>query len=570
MTRPMLLLIVLALTCAVYANSLQGEFTFDDVAVLQWLDGGMTSFVANEMGIAHRPLPYFTYWLNFIVGSRTPFWYHVVNLFFHLIAVTLVFFLVEHLLRKGRDWWDPPYHFVRYAAAFGAAVFGVHPFFSGAVSYIYGRGSIMAACFVFGAALAALKLKGLWPWIVVPGLLACGVLSKEEALIAPALFLGYAVIHRHWTAAQGLLVAMIIGLVAVMLLTPHIPTVFNTTGNVNPVPDLVMNYGEGPSVQDHRKAVLSGYAFHTLGNLILPLWLTPDPALVTDKRWIGAVAIILALSALALSVKIPADIRMAVWALLCCPILGAMVVLLAEPLFEYRAYSMGLGVALLAGAIFLRLARLRPGPALACVVIAALSAGTIQRNQVWSTVIGLWQDASNKDPWKKRPALNLSAALLKAKRDIEAERVLLDILVKYPAFRAGHINLAAVYIENKRCDAGEHHARYGVPVPIAFTYIALCQASWKDFDNALINVESAIRIDPQMMYAQSVRLSILNEMGRTQEEITRLEQETTAKPNDRIAHATLSMAYRIAGLYDAADEQSRISKQLDINVKEND
>jgi tetratricopeptide (TPR) repeat protein len=552
-----LLAIVLVITAAVYANSLTGAFQFDDVAVQGWLEGTMTDFVANEMGIAHRPLPYFTYWINYVIGGANPFGFHLVNLYVHLVSVALVFFLVDHLLGG-----DP------ISAAFGALLFAVHPFFSSSVAYIYARGSMMAAMFVFAAALAALKLPGIWKWVATPAFLALGVLCKEEALIAPALFLGYAIINGHKTAAKILLCAAALGLVGIMFTAPYVQTIFNTplSNEIMPVPDLIMNYGAWPTVSEHLRGVLNGYAFHTLGNLLVPLHLSPDPAMVFGRQWIAAVAIILAMAALALSKKIPVDIRMALWALLCCPILGALVILVAEPLFEYRAYVLGLGVALMGGALCRRLQRLRLAPVLAALTIAALAAGTVQRNQAWATVIDLWQDAHDKDPAKKRAVLNLSAALIKARRHADAELLLQKTLDRYPAFRAAHVNLAAVYLENQKCEAGEFHARRGVPVPLAYTYIALCETQRGNFEGALANVDMTIKLDPEMIYARGVRLSLLKEMGRDAEELTALETLVAEHPKDRMAHTTLSMAYRMAGYKDFAEKHSKISKEL---AKEN-
>jgi len=146
--------------------------------------------------------------------------------------------------------------------------------------------------------------------------------------------------------------------------------------------------------------------------------------------------------------------------------------------------------------------------------------------------------------------------------------VLLDSLVIYPhGFRAAHVNLAAIYIENRKFDAGEFHARLGTPVPLAYVYIALTQASGAHYEDALANAQTAIELDPEMIYAESVRLSVLEAMGKTSEEITRLEEKVSIHPRDRMAHATLSMAYRIAGFKEGAEEHKKIAETL---AREND
>jgi hypothetical protein len=44
------------------------------------------------------------------------------------------------------------------AAAFGATIFSIHPFFADSVDYLYARGSMMAAMFVFASCWVALKM----------------------------------------------------------------------------------------------------------------------------------------------------------------------------------------------------------------------------------------------------------------------------------------------------------------------------------------------------------------------------------------------------------------------------
>ena len=55
------------------------------------------------------------------------------------------------------------------------------------------------------------------------------------------------------------------------------------------------------------------------------------------------------------------------------------------------------------------------------LILAALMVGTYERNRVWLTDIGLWQDCVKKSPNKDRPYNNLGSALMRAKRLPEAK-----------------------------------------------------------------------------------------------------------------------------------------------------
>lgn len=561
--KGLLLAGILALTVLVYADSLHGEFQFDDAAITQWNAGQLGAYVQREMGIGHRPLAMLTYKLNFKWG-KTSLGFHLVNLAIHLVSVSLVFFIALALLESLEG------------AAFGATVFACHPFFADSVNYIYARGSMMAAMFVFGACWAALTMKSRWKWPAVAVLVGLGALCKEEALIAPALFLAYAVIHRQWKLAGAMCALGISSLIVIPIVAPQMGTPWNTTF-VNPAPDLVLNYGLGPILTDHWQVVVNGYVFHVLKNLALPFWLTADPQFISGGyRWILSMVAILVLAGLCLLSFLPRGLRYGIAGILCCPILGALYILVAEPLFEYRAYSMGLGVALLTGWTFswafkrfrvpnwasMTFRHSRWVPIVTGALVLVLCLGTIQRNAMWRDPIALWEDVYHKDPLKKRAVLNLSLSYLRNNRDEESERILLDSIHEFPGFRAAHVNLAGLYIKNRRCDAAEYHARFGIPVAIAYSYIGLCQIERNDAEEAVKNAEIAIRMDPTSEFSRSVRLKALEKMGKLPVELTRLEAEVELKPKDPAIHTTLAIAYRMVNAAELADREMKLAASL--------
>src|SRR5688572_29123357 len=97
--RPVLLDLegLVILTLIAYANSLNGEFVFDDQL-----------FVVNDPGLARvhtftdvftngsgwRSLLFATYGLNRYWNGLNPFGYHLVNVILHATNVVLVYFIV--------------------------------------------------------------------------------------------------------------------------------------------------------------------------------------------------------------------------------------------------------------------------------------------------------------------------------------------------------------------------------------------------------------------------------------------------------------------------------------------
>lgn len=475
----------------VYLNSLHGEMVFDDLAVFKNLDSGLPVDVAREFGIAHRPLLWASYRLDAVWrGLGDTFHFHLTNLLIHLICVSLVFGIV---LLLG---------FESIAAGCGALIFAIHPFFTSAVDYIDARGSLLAAMFVLAATLVALhpRLKRA-KWLFVAVLLALGVACKEEALVFIPLAFFYCVIHRHWKAVGGLAALAICGFLAISIVAPYIGTPLNTSVVV-PVKALVENGGyPGFTLPQYSRILVNGYVFHTLGNLLLPLHLTIDPP--NDASWwkfIVSLLVMAGLVALVLWRRLVIEFRYAAAALLCAPILGCFGILLAEPLFEYRNYILGLGVALVASAIVSVAASPSHAPKVAFGFVAFLLAfGTIQRNEVWRTSIGVWTDALAKAPHKERAVQNLSADLMKVGRRVEAETLLLDDLKVHPEFRGAHLNLAAIYLDMNELDKVTEHARHGLPIAQAYAYLGIADLKRFEPEAALPNLKKAVEMEPLMV-----------------------------------------------------------------------
>jgi tetratricopeptide (TPR) repeat protein len=188
-TAGALLLVVACLLS--YANGLAGDFTYDDKAIVR--DTARIRSPASisqvfttpyfggprGLGTGYRPLLLLSFAVQFWIHGASAVGFHAVNVLLHCL-VTLLF--ARLLLRLEVP--DP--------VVFGAALlFAVHPVHVEAVTSLVGRGETLAAAFVFGFLLLAVRLRareGRRP--VLPGALAfyaLGVLTKESAAVAPAL-----------------------------------------------------------------------------------------------------------------------------------------------------------------------------------------------------------------------------------------------------------------------------------------------------------------------------------------------------------------------------------------------
>ncbi len=163
-----------------YLPSLWNRFALDDIYIVVlnplvrapsgvWRAFGASYWAGNLNTTVYRPLAVATYALDWMVGSVL--WFHLVNIVWH-VAATL---LVAHLARR---WAGDA------AALIAGVLFAVHPVHVEAVANIVGRNELMAATFVLIAVIAALEYER--PLLsAVP--FACGLLSKENAIVTPAL-----------------------------------------------------------------------------------------------------------------------------------------------------------------------------------------------------------------------------------------------------------------------------------------------------------------------------------------------------------------------------------------------
>jgi hypothetical protein len=175
---------VVSLVALTYANACHGELFFDNHYILSdhrlrdpaelpsiWLKDYWYGLTPSRLW---RPLTTFTYFLNYtVLGSgQSAFGYHAVNILLHAGCALLVLALLRRL------------GLARPFALLGAAVFACHPIATEAVTNIVGRADLLATLFTIGALLIVRRSL-----LAAALLYAMGLLSKESAVVTPALLI---------------------------------------------------------------------------------------------------------------------------------------------------------------------------------------------------------------------------------------------------------------------------------------------------------------------------------------------------------------------------------------------
>ena len=198
-----ILLLLGALSLAPYANSLWGDFVWDDRALIlensyiqdsRLLGEGLISDFwrspddPERQRFFFRPVVTLSYFLDHALWGQRPAGYHATNLLLHPSDVLLVFSCFSVLTS-------------RELAFVSAAIFAVHPMHTESVTWISGRTDLLASAFVLGSFRCYLAISGRsWDTlrsVAVALLYLLALLAKEVSIVLP----GVLAFHLRWMSS---------------------------------------------------------------------------------------------------------------------------------------------------------------------------------------------------------------------------------------------------------------------------------------------------------------------------------------------------------------------------------
>ena len=402
-----------------YGPTMSSPFLFDDGT--QRFAGPAAAEPLSAWIGPVRPVLMATYFLNTRISPNDTGSYHLFNLFIHAISGVLIYFVIRRLLTLAN--LDPstrtPF------AIFGALLFLLHPLQSESVAYISGRSD--ALCGMFGAAAFAAFLyrkTAAISWGAVAAvvlLFGLSVLTKEQAVVLPALFL---LTDLWWNAEPVAAVRANWKLYAVLAL--------GAAAGVALFWSLILGTGTGGSAGFSMKDFTWYQYLFTqfrvivtyILNFFLPFNLNADWDFPISHNILehGAVFYLIALLALAaLVLRFRGNFALSgygffVFLILLAP--TSSILPIQDPIAERRMYLPLLGLILIAIDLLRRL-RMEPKAiaALAGAILLALGFATHARAEVWSDPVNLWQDTVRKSPNKFRPHFQLAFAYYLAGRN---------------------------------------------------------------------------------------------------------------------------------------------------------
>ena len=187
-------ILIIILGFAVYGNSVNGKFIWDDdylirdnIRIKNWshIAKIFTKNIAAGAGEKYdfyRPAQMFTYMIDYSLWKLDVKGYHLTNILLHILVALSIYWLISILYGN------------RALSLLTSILFLVHPIHSEAIAYISGRADPLAVffmllCFIFYIKKLSSKSISLYILMLLSYVLA--LLSRENSLILPMLLLLY-------------------------------------------------------------------------------------------------------------------------------------------------------------------------------------------------------------------------------------------------------------------------------------------------------------------------------------------------------------------------------------------
>jgi len=501
--RGLPLFLVSGSAAAVYWRTAGYTFVFDDFEGI--LDNSLItrfSHLAQAFGFFKEPwraVTQLSYALTVYFAGPDPRLFHVTNIIIHVVNSILVFAIARLVARR----WIGVEKSQQFALAAGL-IHAVHPIYSEAVAYVWGRSSSLCALFYFGSLLLTIvsqeksgRRRVLWyAGAVLSGILAWK--TKEEAITLPFVVAGFFALVGAWRAAAGvMLVPCAIGAAR----WNDIAELYARVRQNRPLAAV----GASPALDPltYFFTELKASVFYYLRIFVFPAHQNADPYVapvsrIADPLLLAALLMLAALVVVGIRMlRNERALSFGILVLLVSPLMAYALMPLADPVAEHRVYISGLGFDLLAAWILSRNPRF--GKAILAAATLALGLLTLHRNLVWADSLALWRDAELKSPQLARPHLNLGLAYQTAGRPDEALAEYGHALAINPKLAPAYINMSGIYFSRNDLEKAESALKKAAQLSpsIAEPYVDLAVIALRRnrLEEALALIEKAESIE---------------------------------------------------------------------------
>jgi len=549
-------LVVFLAAALVYLNSLPNGFALDDlplvrdnqsIASLSQLPHVLVSpYWPHDGGASglYRPVVMATFAIDRSLAGAEPLWFHAVNLLLHALASLLVWQAACLAgLRRG-------------GALFAALLFALHPLHTEAVANITGRAELLAAVLVLAAWLCH-RRNGAWWKVAAAACYMLALLSKENAVLAPLLFLLDDRLRDERTSSPmgGALIAYGAAFGAGMLLR------LQALGGLRGAETVA--YIDNPAAFGGIATRLATAVWVQVKYAWLFIWparLSSDysfdaipvvRAVLDPRLWCGLLFVVALIGLLVIGCKRsrPIALGAAIWILFFLP--GANLLFPAGTVMAERlSYLPSLGGCLLLGALASRVGKQKSAAlvAIAAVILVAMAVRTTWRNPVWRDNGTLALHDAQVMPRSAKLQAGAGIALHARGDRAAAEPFYREALSIYPDYAQIHYNLGELLVSEKRPDEAIGHLDRAATIsphnPRSHKSLAPLLEKTGRIEDALAAYEAGSRLDPSDLSFRYNYGRLLLASGRRDEARRILSELARQDPRGKVGRQALSLLSR--------------------------
>lgn len=538
-----------AVVAFVYGHTLDVPWYLDDIHAIVENATVKNPHLAFQRLLALRGISYLSFAINYSIHGLEVAGYHLVNMCLHALAGVVVYLLFLRHLRTGRP-----------IAFFAALLFVVHPLQTQAVTYVVQRMSLLSGLFALLGILFCSEAFQTYQQqrnvfasrhVLLYGLAflswGCGVLSKENAAIAPLLMWLVVTFVAGWNRSAFLRAGRyLLPFFAIMLVVGVVFLLFpllkgRSLVELAYVRDISSNAGRTPLTYFMTQWTVY---FKYLGLFVLPVHQKLEYAYpITRSLWglkpLASLAGLGLVTALLVHLRSsrPLFVLGVLWFFIALSVESTFIPL--DPLFEHRLYLPIVGL-ILAGVSLLSPLFERSGPStrralysVSVLVVCLLAVLSWQRNNLWRHPLAFALVDAQRSPHSEGAWVTLSKRYLDIGELEQSEGALEHALAINPSYLRIYENLSAVNI------------RQG------------------DFVQADQAISRGLLLSPANRVLLKDRVIVYTAQGRSREAVAVLEQLRKRSPQDAAVYALLSVNFNRLQRWDDAESAAR--KAISLN-----
>lgn len=550
----LLLAVVLA-----YANTFRVPVVLDDVAGIAEnasIEHLATSLAPPEnSSLTGRPLVNVTLALNYAIGGRALWSYHLGNLALHLISTLALFALVRRTLELRGETTH-----ACSIAFFAAALWALHPLQTASVTYLMQRTELLvSACYLLTLYCFVRDWRPASIFFC-----ALGMASKEVMVTAPLVVWLYDRVFLAGTTRRprGIYYLLLASTWAILL-----AFVFGTenrggsAGFATPVPWYAYAGTQLWAIPHYLRLALWP------APLVFDYGTTLVHSSVAIALGAGVVAALVATSILALR-RWPAAGFCGAWFFLLLAPTSSVVPIATQVMAEHRLY-LALAAPLVLGVVGLHRWLEHRAWLVGVPVALALGVATFQRNQVYRSATTLWADVIAKQPDNARAHYNLGLGLLEARDFAAAEREFRAAIALEPESPRARHKLSTTLLEAGRAAEALPYLQEAVRVrrssALAYYDLARALLALGRPEETPRLLTEAIRLAPENAAAHYELGNAYVALGRTPEALAPLQAAVRLNPAHAAAHYNLGHVFAQLGRYPEALAEFAAAAKLDPN-----